>query len=153
MLSGITPLKIVENGSSRLKEFRERAEFSSFVPSYKDWEDFHPSPYTYKYFSAPELYGLMRKSFREVKLCGGFPVDHTGTRGEITSLIKRFAVKLHLIPGSLKGRAYLKRIFMGRLIPLPSEITEGMADYSPPTEIPPDKATRDFKIIYAVARK
>jgi len=119
----------------------------------KDWEDFHPSPYTYRYLSVPELYDLMRKSFREVRLYGGFPVDHTGTKGEITSLIKRLAVKFHLIPGTLKGRAYLKRIFMGKLIPLPREVTEGMADYEPPVEIPADKVNRDFKILYAVGRK
>jgi len=119
----------------------------------KDWEDFHPSPYSYRYFSAPELYELMKKSFREVKLYGGFPVGHAGTKSEIISLIKRFAVKLNLIPGSLKGRAYLKRIFMGKLISLPSEITEGMAPYEPPVEIPVDKATRDYKILYALGKK
>lgn len=119
----------------------------------KDWEDFHPSPYTYRYFSVPELYELIRKSFREVKLYGGFPVDLIGTRDEITSLIKRLAVRLNLIPGSLKGRAYLKRIFMGKLIPLPPEVYEGMAPYEPPLEIPVDKINRDFKIIYAVGRK
>ncbi len=34
----------------------------------KEWEDSHPSPYTYRYFSVPELCVLMRSSFREVKL-------------------------------------------------------------------------------------
>lgn len=28
---------------------------------------------------------------------------------------------------------------MGRLVPLPEEITESMADYDPPVEIPADK--------------
>ena len=119
----------------------------------EDWKDFHPSLYTYRYFSVPELYELMKKSFREVKLYGGFSVDQTGMRSEITSLIKRFAVKFNLIPGSLKGRAYLKRIFMGKLVSLPNEITEGMADYEPPVEIPPDRICRDFKIIYAIGKK
>ena len=119
----------------------------------KDWEDFHPSPYTYRYFSVPELYELIKKYFREVRLYGGFPVDHAGARSEIISLIKRFAVKFNLIPGRLKARAYLKRIFMGKLLPLPNEITEGIADYEPPVEIPVDQVTRDFKILYAVGKK
>jgi len=119
----------------------------------KDWEDFHPSPFTYRYFSAPELYNLMRKSFREVTIYGGFHVDKVGTKSEIISLMKRFAVKFSLIPGSLKTRAYLKRVFMGRLISLPNEITEGMADYDPPVEISVDKVTRDFKILYAIGKK
>ena len=119
----------------------------------KDWEDFHPSPYTYKYFSVPELYELMKKNFQEVKLYGGFPTNTGGTKSEIASLIKRLAVKLHIIPRSLKGRAYLKRIFMGKLIPLPPEITEGMTYYEPPVPIPAERPNRNYKIIYAVAQK
>jgi hypothetical protein len=42
---------------------------------------------------------------------------------------------------------------MGRLVPLPSEITENMTSYEPPVEIAADKVTRDFKILYAVGRK
>jgi len=103
--------------------------------------------------STPELCELMKKGFQEVKLYGGFPVDRTGTKSEIISLIKRLAVKFHLIPGSLKTRAYLKRIFMGKLVPSPPEVYEGMAPYEPPAEIPPDKICKDFKIIYAVGKK
>ena len=42
---------------------------------------------------------------------------------------------------------------MGKLVSLPSEITEGMAGYSAPVEILPDKVNRDFKILYAVGKK
>jgi hypothetical protein len=42
---------------------------------------------------------------------------------------------------------------MGKLVPLPEEITEGMADYEPPVEIPTDKVNKDFKILYAVGKK
>jgi len=119
----------------------------------KDWEDFHPSPYTYKYFSVPELYEALRNEFGEVKLYGAFKVENVGIKNKIISFIKRFAVKFHLIPGSLKARAYLKRIFIGKLIPLPNEIYEGIADYTEPVLIPVDKLNKEFKIIYAVARK
>jgi ubiquinone/menaquinone biosynthesis C-methylase UbiE len=119
----------------------------------KDWEDFHPSPYTYKYFSVPELYEALRTEFREVKLYGAFKVENVGIKNKIISFIKRFAVKFHLIPSSLKARAYLKRIFMGKLIPLPNEIKEEMTNYTEPVLIPVDKPNREFKIIYAVAKK
>jgi len=42
---------------------------------------------------------------------------------------------------------------MGKLVPLPPEITEGMAPYEPPVEIPADKMNRGFKILYAVGKK
>jgi len=32
----------------------------------------------------------------------------------------------------MKGKEFLKRIFMGKLVPLPPEITDGMAEYTPP---------------------
>jgi hypothetical protein len=67
--------------------------------------------------------------------------------------MKRSAVKFHLIPGSLKGRAYLKRIFMGKLVALPPEITENMITYEPPVEIPVDKVNIEFKILYAIGKK
>jgi hypothetical protein len=42
---------------------------------------------------------------------------------------------------------------MGKLIPLPHEITEGMAPYEAPKAIPPDEVTKGFKILYAVGKK
>jgi len=61
----------------------------------------------------------MSKSFVNFKVYGGFPVNSKGAKSGIISLVKRLAVKLHLIPGSLKARAYPKRIFIGKLIHLP----------------------------------
>jgi len=119
----------------------------------KDWSDFHPSPYTYRYFSVPELYSTLNKHFSKVDLFGAFPVDATGIKNWVFSRIKHVAVNLDLIPGSLAARAYLKRIFLGPLKPLPGKIYEDMVTYEPSMPIPYDKPNRDYKIIYAVARK
>ncbi|MBM2832907.1 MAG: putative methyltransferase [Candidatus Brocadiaceae bacterium] len=119
----------------------------------KDWNDFHPSPYTHKYFSVSELYEMLRDKFNHVEMYGGFPVNYTGMRNKIISFIKRMAVDYNLIPGSLKARAYLKRVFMGKLVPLPAEVYEDMAPYEPPVPIAVDKVSKEFKIIYAVATK
>jgi len=119
----------------------------------KDWVDFHPSPYTYKYFSVPELFEMLKDRFSNVEMYGGFQVDNKGMKNRVISLIKRAAVDFNLIPGSLKTRAYLKRIFMGRLVLIPQEVCENMASYEPPVQIQPDKINKDFKIIYAVAGK
>ena len=119
----------------------------------KEWEDFHPSPYTYKYFSAYELYEMLKNEFEEVELYGAFKVENRDFKNKIISFIKRFAIRFNLIPGSLKARAYLKRIFIGKLKPLPYEIKEGMAEYTEPVLIPKDKPNKEFKIIYAIAKK
>ncbi len=119
----------------------------------KDWNDFHPSPYTHKYFSVPELYEMLRDKFNHVEMYGGFPANYTGMRNKIMSLIKRTAVDFNLIPGSLKARAYLKRVFMGKLVPLSAEVYEDMTPYEPPVPISVDKVSKEFKIIYAVVTK
>lgn len=119
----------------------------------KDWEDFHPSPYTCRYFAVPELRDLLKDKFSEIKLYGGFPVTKEGIKDVLVSHIKRVALKFNLIPGSLKARAYLKRIFMGKLMPLPAEVYEGMAPYEEPVEIACDRVCKDYKIVYVVAKK
>jgi hypothetical protein len=52
----------------------------------------------------------------------------------------------------MKGKELLKRIFFGKLIPLPPEIKDGMAEYTPPVPIPHDVPNSEYKVIYAVAR-
>jgi hypothetical protein len=42
---------------------------------------------------------------------------------------------------------------MRKLIPIPEEITEGMAGLEPPVEIPPDRPSKGYKILYAMGRK
>lgn len=118
----------------------------------RDWPDFHPSPYTYNYPSVPELYYLLKVYFPDVMIWGAFPSSSEGLLPAAVSLLKRTAVRFDLIPGSLKARAYLKRLFMGPLTDLPMSITEGMADYHPPLPIPGEGVDRVHKIIYAVAR-
>ncbi len=119
----------------------------------KDWEDFHPSPYSTRYFSAPELYALLKERFKEVNLFAGFRADKKGVRKKAVSAIKRVAVNLNLMPGSLKARAHLKRLFMGRLTALPHEVFDNMAEYAVPEPISHKTPNADFKILYAVAGK
>jgi hypothetical protein len=33
------------------------------------------------------------------------------------------------------------------------EITEGMAEYEPPVEIPADRVVKEYKILYVIAKK
>ena len=119
----------------------------------KDWKDFHPSPFTHKYYSVPELYDLLKADFSKVEMYGAFPVGGAGIRYKIFSLLKRMAIKLHMIPGSLGKRAFLKRIFFGKLINLPDVLYDDMAKYDEPIKIADEEINNSYKIIYAVAYK
>jgi len=52
----------------------------------------------------------------------------------------------------MKGKELLKKIFYGKLSPLPNEIEEGMCGYSPPVPIPDDSPNKQHKVLYAVGR-
>src|SRR3989338_8250784 len=117
----------------------------------KDWSDFNPSPHSQKYFSVPELFTLLSENGFEVKIFGGFPAYSDSFKDKLVSIIKRIAVKLHLMPKTMKGKEKLKRMFFGRLKQLPPEIYNGIADYIPPTPIAHHILNKDFKVVYTVA--
>ncbi len=117
------------------------------------WKDFHSSKYSFKYFSAPELYALLQTSFSFVEVLGAFEVSDNGIKARAFSSLKKTASKLNLIPGSLRAREHLKRMFIGCLEPIPAEIYDGMTDYHEPVPIANDCPTDKFKILYSVAKK
>ena len=119
----------------------------------KDWSEFNPSPFSTCYFSVPELGRLLQDNGFNMEFYGAFSVLPKGLKENLIALIKRTTVAFHLIPKTMKGKEFLKRVLFGKLIPLPPEIKEGMADYDPPVELPVDKVNRDFKILYAVGKK
>ncbi len=117
----------------------------------KEWEDFNPSPYSLKYFSVPELYELLRSGgFADIALYGDCKVNADTTKDKIVSAIKKTAVKFHLMPKTMKGKEFLKRIFMGKLVPLPPEITDGMSEYIPPSPIDHIASNVEYKVLFAL---
>lgn len=120
----------------------------------KDWPGFNPSPYSYKYFSAHELFGLLKQNnFGNIALYGGCPVMTKTIKNKITSCIKRIAVALNIIPKTMEGKELLKRIFYGKLLPLPPELSDRMVEYRPPVSIPYDSSSFGYKVLFAIGYK
>jgi ubiquinone/menaquinone biosynthesis C-methylase UbiE len=118
----------------------------------KEWPDFNPSPFSTRYFSSRELAGLLEKHQFDVELCGAFPVARESAKDRMLSVLKRAAVSLHLIPKTMRGKEILKRIFLGRLVALPDELQEGIADYRLPVPILSGVNSSQYKVLYAVCR-
>jgi SAM-dependent methyltransferase len=118
----------------------------------KEWPDFNPSPFSTRYFSSRELGELLERHGFGVELFGAFPVLKDSARDRVLSLVKRAAVALHLVPRTMKGREVLKRLFFGRLTPIPPEVTERMAELEPLVRIPTDTVNSSYKVLYAVGR-
>jgi len=117
----------------------------------KDWADFNPSPYSTRYFSAPELYSLLIKKFSKVNLFGAFPVSKKGVKNKIISLIKRMAKAFNLVPKTMKGKETFKRIFLGKLITLSPEIEGGEIEYPPPVAITSTYLDHQHKVLFSVS--
>lgn len=122
----------------------------------KDWVDFNPSPFSTGYYSPSELFALMTRHGFQTELFGAFPVSSHGVAHRVVSLIRRTAVALNLIPGSMKGKQWLKRIFYGNLTPLPTELDhdyameEGVIEAGGLTTLGVDDLKGQFKIFYAI---
>lgn len=118
-----------------------------------DWEDFNPSPFSTSYLNARALRATLEERFREVHVFGGFPSVAVGPLASIVSILKRLAVRLRLMPRTMRGKRPLKRIFLGPLVEVPVEVmpdTGQMANLVPLTGSIPES---NYKVIYAVGSK
>ena len=118
----------------------------------KDWPEFNHSPFSTRYFSVPELRGILQNHGFRVECFGAFSSLPKGWKGKAITHIRKLAVSLHLIPKTMKGKEFLKRVFYGRLAQLKGEIEEGISEYFPPVPIPCDAPNFEYKVIYVVAR-
>ena len=117
----------------------------------REWPGFNPSPFSTRYFSAAELSNLLERHRCEAALYTAFPVNTRSPARKLVSVIKRAAVAMHLIPSSMKGKEWLKRIFYGKLASLPPELPQ---DSGPPSldRVTGDHPITEYEILYAIAR-
>jgi ubiquinone/menaquinone biosynthesis C-methylase UbiE len=115
------------------------------------WPDFNPSPHARRYLGAGELRTALQETFRSVEIFFGFAVAPAGASSAVLSVVKRLAVRLKLIPKTMRGKRLLKRVFLGSLLPVPAELATGPAPVQEPQRAPIGESSR-FRIIYAIAR-
>jgi hypothetical protein len=115
------------------------------------WTDFNPSPHAEAYLGAGELKAVLEAAFPSVDILFGFAVPRQGPVSLVISAIKRLAVRLKLIPKTMRGKTLLKRLFLGALLPVPAELAPGLVPVDEPSSAPLHDSSR-FRIIYAVAR-
>ncbi len=117
----------------------------------KDCPGFSKSPFSFKYFSSPELFALLEQHHFDVELFGDCPVGTESIKQKLISNIRRRAVVLGLIPKTMEGKEILKRIFFGKLLVIPGEIEDGMVKYQPPIPISSNSPSSQYRVLFAVA--
>jgi ubiquinone/menaquinone biosynthesis C-methylase UbiE len=116
-----------------------------------EWHGFNPSPFSTKYWSVKELSLLMTTHNLTPSVSVGF-LDKPSGSNSLTSMIRKVAVKLRLIPTTMEGKERLKRIFYGSLKPIPAKIYENMAPLEP--LIPYDETIdiNNYKQLYIIGQ-
>jgi SAM-dependent methyltransferase len=129
----------------------------------KDLFDFNPSPHSYKYYGVMELDNLFSKYRFESEFYGDTPVDSMSARQKILRPIKKLAVTLDIMPKSMAGKKFFKKIVFGGLVEMPAEIGPPIPEKKPEAiqskravYVAPDKISATdknsrYKVIYCVA--
>lgn len=110
------------------------------------------SPYSIRYYSASELAGLLQRQGFTAHAFGAFPTAASRREGVI-NWARKVAARLDLIPGSLKAREAFKRLFYGKLVPFPSEVTERDGAVANLVPLSTNGPNPDYKVLYFVAHK
>ncbi len=119
----------------------------------KEWSGFNPSPYSTQYFSARELQELLLESQFDCQILGAFPGTASTASQKLVARIRKQAVRLNLIPKTMRGKEALKRLFYGRLVDLGEAVSEGMAPVEPLVTIPSWESSSRYKVLYALAER
>lgn len=113
------------------------------------WPDFGRSIRSTKYFDSRELAELLRAHGLDVEIFGAF-AEGTGPAATARSLVRRAAMRLGLVPGSLRAKAVLKRFFYGPLLRQPETLDPDVRTGERLDPIAPGVTDTRHSILYAV---
>jgi len=114
------------------------------------WPGFNPSPLSTRYWSARDLFALLREGGFAARVQGAFR-EKAGWTSSVITVVRRAAVALNLIPRTMRGKAVLKRIFYGRLHAVPQ--LAGTSSVSPRLEELGTAGSRHHRVLYATGQK
>lgn len=118
-----------------------------------DLWDFNPSPFSTRYFGVAELTELFQTAGFAPAFCGHLPVDAVSWRQRLFRPVKKLAAEFGLIPKTMAGKKWLKRLVFGNLVSMPASVGAADVAWSEPAPLPTGQADQRFKVIYAAAAK
>lgn len=119
----------------------------------KDLWDFHPSPYSHRYFNIPELKADLDRHGFDCEAFGFQSIARSPLRQRMLRPLKRLASTSGLMPKTMRGKRWLKRLVFGSQVPMPAEINSSTGTYVPPTRIATDQVDRIHKVLYCAATR
>ena len=119
----------------------------------KDCGDYNLSPLYSRHFGCVELSRCLLDAGFSVQCYGAIPMDQPSLRERVFRPIKRLAAQLHLIPNTMQGREWIKRVVFGRLDVIPREITPDGKPYHAPERLSSSQPDKRHQVILCVATK
>ena len=112
-----------------------------------EWRGFTPSRHSITYWSACTIY----RELSELGFIGPstarLPRKRISTA--VVSHIRGLAIRLELVPGTLRARELYKRVFYGRLCEMPREVEEGLASPVQRVALSPTDNAADYSTLFA----
>jgi ubiquinone/menaquinone biosynthesis C-methylase UbiE len=118
----------------------------------KSLYDFNPSPLSHRYFTISELNNLLSKYNFKTNFLGGTKISSVSWRQKILRPIKKIAVSLNLVPKSMNGKKFLKKLVFGELIYMPHEIQSTTSEKELFVNLDSNKIDLDHKVIYSISK-
>lgn len=118
-----------------------------------DLFDFVKSPNSVRYYGKAELSDLLTAAFPHLEFFGFVDVTKVALRQRLLRPLKAILSKMKLLPGDMKSKEILKRVFFGRLIPMPRVLTSEMGRFIEPDALRDDDQGKRHKVIYCMGRK
>ena len=119
----------------------------------KDLSDFNPSPYSHRYLGVRELMEEFRALGSHIEMFGFLTVDEVSWVQRLLRPVKRLVVKLGLMPKTMGGKKFLKRLVFGPPVIMPAEVSADDFKYSQPEPLSLESRDRRHKVIYCVVRR
>ena len=119
----------------------------------RHWKEFNPSSFATRYLDANDLRSMLEVASFNVEVYAAFNAKSSGMIATVVGALRRVMVKFKLIPSSIRLKALLKSIFVGKLASIPVEVVDAMAPYDAPARVMSGLEAGSHKLIYVVARR
>jgi ubiquinone/menaquinone biosynthesis C-methylase UbiE len=118
----------------------------------REWSGFNISPFAEKYYNYQEIKNVLGDSGFTSKVLVGYFDDRSSFSSKVVDAIRRIAVSLNLIPKTMGGKKFLKRLFYGSLKSIPAEIDDTVGFVQPLIEVSSTADSVNYKVMYVIAR-
>jgi ubiquinone/menaquinone biosynthesis C-methylase UbiE len=118
----------------------------------REWHGFNQSPFSVKYYSVNELTSLFKQNNITPSVKLAYFDEPGGASSAIISIIRKIAVTLRLIPNTMEGKEKLKRLFYGKLQPIPAKIYQGWAEVTSLVNYDESINLENYKVLYITGK-